>query len=73
MIRRMSEMRKITAFVPADDLDAALRNSGEGVSETLREALRQYNHRAASQRLLAAEGQVPFELNWRDLRGKDEA
>jgi hypothetical protein len=68
----MTGMRKITAFLPAQDLEAALRNSGEGVSKTLREALRQYNHRAASQRLLSAQGQVSFELDWRDLRGKGE-
>jgi hypothetical protein len=71
-IRRVIGMRKITAFLPVQDLEAALRNSGEGISETLRKALRQYNHRAASQRLLAAQGQVPFERDWRDLRGKDE-
>jgi hypothetical protein len=68
----MTGMRKITAVLPLKDLEAALRNPGEGVSETLRKALRQYNHRAASQRLLATQGQFPFELDWRDLRGKDE-
>jgi hypothetical protein len=69
----MSEMRKITAFLPADDLDAALRNSGEGVSETLREALRQYNHRADSERPRAlTPPQVAFELGWRDVPVTDE-
>ena len=69
----MSGVRKITAFIPTDVIDAAVRNSGEGVTETLREALRQYNHRAAGARLLAARGTVRFELDWRELRGKDEA
>ncbi|HWF01657.1 MAG TPA: hypothetical protein VG248_17775 [Caulobacteraceae bacterium] len=65
-------MRKITAFLPAEEVDAALRNSGEGLTETLREAVRQYNHHAASQRLLAARGRVRFASDWRTLRGKDE-
>jgi hypothetical protein len=69
----MSEMRTITAVVAAEDLDAALRNSGAGVSETLGEALRQYNHRAASQTVPAAEAQVTFGLDWRELRRKDNS
>ncbi len=46
--------------------------SGANLTETLRAALRDYNHRAASRRLLAMRGQVPFALDWRTLRGKDE-
>lgn len=68
----MSEMRKITAFLPGDLLDAAMAVTGEGLTETLRSALRDFNHHAASQRLLAARGQVTFESDWRALRGKDE-
>ena len=69
---RMNDMRKITAILPEPLLDGAMRNSGLGLTETLREALRQYNHRAASQRLLQLQGKVQFDLHWRDLRGKDD-
>ena len=68
----MIEMRKITAFLPSQLLDAAMASSGEGVTETLRRALRDYSHHAASQRLLTMRGKIRFESDWRDLRGKDE-
>ena len=68
----MTEMRKVTTFLPADLVDAALGVSGLNLTETLRAALRQYNHHAASQRLLAARGKVSFELDWQALRGKDD-
>ncbi len=69
----MSEMRKITAILPAQLVDCAMEISGSGLTETLREALRDYNHHAASQRLLGMRGKLKFEMDWRELRGKDEA
>lgn len=69
----MGDMRKITAILPAPLLDAAMEVSGASLTETLRRALRDYNHHAASQRLLAARGKVRFEFDWRELRGKDDA
>jgi hypothetical protein len=68
----MSEMRKITAILPSALIESAMEVSGTNLTETLRTALRDYNHRAASRRLLAMRGQIPFELDWRELRGKDE-
>jgi len=65
-------MRKITAFLPADLIDSAMAVAGLGLTETLRNALRDYSHRAASQKLLAMRGKVRFEMDWRSLRGKDE-
>jgi len=68
----MSEMRKITAILPSDLLDSAMRLSGASLTDTLREALRNYSHHAASQKLLEMRGKVAFDLDWRALRGKDE-
>ncbi|MHB8528323.1 MAG: hypothetical protein ACYC8V_02280 [Caulobacteraceae bacterium] len=68
----MREMRKITAFLPAALVDSAMAVTGLGLTETLRKALRDHNHHAASQRLLAMRGKVAFESDWRTLRGKDE-
>jgi hypothetical protein len=69
----MGDMRKITAILPASLVDSAMAISGSGLTETLREALRDYNHHAASQRMLGMRGKLKFELDWRQLRGKDEA
>jgi hypothetical protein len=68
----MIEMRKITAILPSALIESAMEVSGANLTETLRAALRDYNHRAASRRLLAMRGQVPLALDWRTLRGKDE-
>ena len=69
----MGDMRKITANLPASLVDSAMEISGTGLTETLREALRDYNHHAASQRMLGMRGKLKFEMHWRELRGKDEA
>jgi hypothetical protein len=69
----MGDMRKITANLPANLVDSAMEISGTGLTETLREALRDYNHHAASQRMLGMRGKLKFEMDWRELRGKDEA
>jgi hypothetical protein len=67
----MGEMRKITAFLPTRLVDSAMKNSGAGVTETLRQALADYNHRAACQNLLALRGKFPGlaeEMNLAELR-----
>jgi len=69
----MGEMRKITAILPADLVDSAMMVSGNGLTETIRQALRDYNHHAASQRILGMRGKLKFEMDWRELRGKDDA
>lgn len=69
----MGEMRKITAILPAELLACAMDATGLSLTETLRKALRDFNHRAASQKLLAMRGKLAFELDWQTLRGKDEA
>ena len=68
----MNDLRKITVVLPAALIESAMEVSGANLTETLRTALRDYNHRAASRRLLAMRGQVPFELGWRTLRGKED-
>jgi len=68
----MSEMRKVTVFLPAQLVETAMKTSGAGLTETLRHALRHYNHHAASRKLLAMRGKVKFESDWRELRGKDD-
>jgi hypothetical protein len=64
----MPEMKKITAFVPADILEYAQAYTGEGVSETLRVALRELAHKRACEELLALRGKVKLDIDLAELR-----
>ena len=68
----MGDMRKITIDVDAKVLNAAMAK-GAGVTETVREALRELAHRRACARLLAMEGKLDLGLDLEELRkDKDE-
>jgi hypothetical protein len=64
----MSEMRKITAILPADLLETAQAHTHQGVTETLRLALEHLAHSAWSRRLLELEGKVRFDTDLDTLR-----
>jgi hypothetical protein len=64
----MSDMRKITAFVPAKLLAAAQAHTGEGVTETLRQGLEKIAHQAFYDRLRALKGKVKFDVDLDTLR-----
>jgi ubiquinone biosynthesis protein UbiJ len=65
----MSELRKITAFLPAKSLAAAQAYTGQGVTETLRIALEKLNRQAFYERLKALRGKVKFDdFNLEELR-----
>jgi hypothetical protein len=57
----MTEMRKITAFVPAEALAAAQAYTGEGVTETLRIALEKLARESFYKKLKALKGKVKFD------------
>ena len=61
IVRRMSPMKKITAFVPTKLLAAATAETGVGVTETLRIALEKVALQGVYRRLLAARGTVKFD------------
>lgn len=67
----MVKMRKITVDVDARVLEAA-RAEGAGVTETVREALQRLAHKRASDKLLALQGKVKFDLSWQEMRGKND-
>lgn len=69
--KNRSATQKITVEVDSAVLEAA-RPEGASVAETIREALRRQAHVLASQRLLALRGKVKFDVDWRQLRGKDD-
>jgi hypothetical protein len=64
----MGEMRKITVEVRADDLAAAQDYTGEGITETVRAALRQFRSMRAQKRALALRGKVKFGVDLMALR-----
>lgn len=71
----MSEMRKITLFVPAELLASTQSITGAGVSETLRIALQEMVHDNARRELIALQGTVDLEaggLTLKMLRDMDD-
>ena len=61
IVDHMTEMKKITAFVPARLLEAATAETGAGVTETLRIALENVAHQGFYRRLMAAKGTIKFD------------
>jgi len=68
----MTEMRKITALVPASLLEAAQACTGEGVTETLRQALQALANKQFGRRLLELRGKVILDLDLEELRRERE-
>ena len=64
----MTEMRKITAFLPAGLLESAQAQTGAGVTETLRKALEMMAYDRFYQRMRELRGKVKFDLDLDDLR-----
>jgi hypothetical protein len=65
---RMSQQRKITVFVPEDLLESAQRETGTGVTETVREGLKKLASQRAQRELLALRGQVKFSMTWEEMK-----
>lgn len=64
----MNEPRKITVEVSDELLGRAQGYSGEGVTETVREALRHYVSFSAQQKARKLRGKVKFSLSLEELR-----
>ena len=62
MRSHMGDFRKITVQVPADDLAKAQELTGEGVTETVRAALRKLAQARAQRELLTYRGKVTFSM-----------
>ena len=67
----MTEMKKITAFVPAALLASAQEETGVGISETLRIGLLKIAHERFYKGLQELEGKVDFEFDF-DASRKDK-
>ena len=64
----MGELRKITVQVPEDVLEKAQAYTGEGVTETVRTALKKLASIKAQHELLKLRGKVKFSLTSDELK-----
>jgi hypothetical protein len=64
-------IRKITVHVPADLLAQAQKETGEGVTETVRRGLEMLRRAHAYRELAKLRGKVKFALTADELRGDD--
>ena len=64
----MRELRKITVQVSERDLELAQEFTGQGVTETVRAALRRFASTQAQKRLLQLRGKVRFSMRLDELR-----
>ncbi len=68
----MDGVRKITVEVSDDLLKSAQSFTGEGVTETVRQGLKQLASARAQKELLAMRGKVKFSTSWQEMKGDDE-
>jgi hypothetical protein len=64
----MSELRKITVHVPAADLEKAQELTGEGVTETVRAALKRLAQIKAQHDFRKLRGTYKFTIDLSELR-----
>jgi hypothetical protein len=64
----MSQQRKITVFVPEELLLSAQKETGTGVTETVREGLKKLASQRAQRELLALRGKVKFSISWEEMK-----
>jgi Arc/MetJ-type ribon-helix-helix transcriptional regulator len=64
----MGDLRKITVQVPEHDLEMAQAYTGEGVTETVRSALRKLASMQAQQEFRKLRGTVKFSMSLDELR-----
>ena len=64
----MTDMKKITVEVPEDILASAQAFTGEGVTETVRRALRKLASIRVQQEARKLRGKVKFSMTWQELK-----
>ncbi|MCC6918149.1 MAG: hypothetical protein IT548_03040 [Alphaproteobacteria bacterium] len=64
----MGILRKITVEIDAETLKSAQAYSGEGITETVRKALEQFNQKAAYAAFAALRGKVDLGIDWKELK-----
>ena len=64
----MKKLRKITAHIEDDLLEDAMLETGEGISNTIREGLRSIKMRRIYREVLALRGKCNVSIDLADLR-----
>jgi hypothetical protein len=64
----MTQLKKITVQVPAEDLEHAQKFTGEGVTETVRAGLKKLASMQAQKELSKLRGKVKFSMSLDELR-----
>ncbi len=64
----MGHQRKITVSIPEDLLVSAQKETGAGVTETVREGLKKLASRRAQRELLALRGKVKLSMTWKEMK-----
>lgn len=64
----MTSPRRITANLPKDLLDDAMKVTGKGITETLVEGLRQVRRRTAYEKAMALRGKIKLDVNLESAR-----
>lgn len=62
--------RRITANLPADLLESAMRVTGKGITDTLIEGLNQIQRRRFYERALALRGKLRLSIDLEESRGR---
>ena len=70
-INVMTAVRRITANLPEDLLDAAQEVTGKGITETLIEGLEQVKRRRFYERALRLRGKLQLDVNLEETRGRN--
>jgi hypothetical protein len=65
---KQQQNRKVTAHLPADLLAAAQKETGEGITETLRRGLELLKRAHAYRELAKLRGKVKFDMTLEDIR-----
>jgi len=68
----MGELRKITVQVPDSLLEKAQAYTGEGVTQTVTEALRRLASVQAQQQALKLRGKVKFSVSYDEIKRERE-
>jgi hypothetical protein len=68
---RMAQIKRITANLPRDLLEDAIRASGKGITETLVDGLEMVRRSAAYEKAIALKGKVRLDIDLEVSRERD--
>lgn len=67
-IRDMTNAKRITANLPKDLLEEAMKVTHKGITETLVEGLRQVKRRSAYEKAMALRGKINLDIDLENAR-----